>query len=96
MGGSIPISQTGRLMTVNELCCCPQALTIATDLIISIAHVYGSANHQSESRSGLSKAPCPPGPSRKETVLAAAYWTHLLKSSAPSPPLPMAQGSPLL
>lgn len=87
MGGSIPISQTGRLMAVNELCCCPQTLTIATDLIISIAHVYGSANHQSESRSG---------PSRKETVLAVAYWTHLLKSSAPSPPLPMAQGSPLL
>lgn len=69
MGGSIPISQTGRLMTVNELCCCPQTLTILTSLIIPIAHVYGSANHQSKSWSGLSKAPSPSGPSRKERSL---------------------------
>lgn len=31
--GSIPVSQTGILITVRELCCCPQTLTIATDLV---------------------------------------------------------------
>lgn len=71
---SLPISQTGRLVAVKGLCCCPQILTTATDLVSYCPKSLDPQSSRVKLRVefGLSNARSPPVPCTKGMCPTAA------------------------